>query len=334
MKISASIYSDKVRPLAEVIDDLKDHQVDLLHVDCNDDLSVFDDIKAIRAMCDLPIDLHIITPTPSKYYALLEENPVEYVTFQYEDLKESLNIPDTVTGRKGIAVITPTPVTIFEEYSHYDFILIMATIPGQSGGKFDTVNFSKIREFRNTYPDKSIHVDGGVNPEVSFIIRNMGVTSAVSGSYLFNAASVGNALMNLTKRSIESTYTVSDFMIPLNESPVVKMNELSLESVLMSIEKGGLGFTLVVDDKGMSKGLISNADVRKGLLNNLNDINKLEAVQLVNSHPTTISDDSTVIEMLQLIKHSTFPITYLPVVSKDGFAKGIVTFVNLIKGEL
>ena len=56
-------------------------------------------------------------------------------------------------------------------------------------------------------------------------------------------------------------------------SPVVKMNELSLESVLMSIEKGGLGFTLVVDDKGMSKGLISNADVRKGLLNNLNDIN-------------------------------------------------------------
>ena len=334
MKISASIYSDKVRPLAEVIDDLKDHQVDLLHVDCNDDLSVFDDIKAIRTMCDLPIDLHIITPTPSKYYQLLEENPVEYVTFQYEDLQEPLNIPASVTGRKGIAVITPTPVTIFEEYSHYDFILIMATIPGQSGGKFDTVNFSKIREFRNAYPDKSIHVDGGVNPEVSFIIRNMGVTSAVSGSYLFNAASVGNALMNLTKRSIESSYTVSDFMIPLNESPVVRMNELTLESVLRSIEKGRLGFTLVLDNEGKSKGLISNADVRKGLLNNLNDINKLEAVQLVNSSPTTISDCSTVIEMLQLIKHSSFPITYLPVVSKDGFAKGIVTFVNLIKGEL
>jgi len=334
MKISASIYSDKIRPLNEVIDDLKNHQVDLLHVDCNDDLKVFDDIKAIRSMCDLAIDLHIITPNPSRYYQLLEENPVEYVTFQYEDLKEPLEIPSTVTGRKGIAVITPTSVSIFEEYKNYDFILIMATIPGQSGGKFDTVNFSKIREFRNAYPDKSIHVDGGVNPEVSFILRNMGVTSAVSGSYLFNAASVGNALMNLTKRSIESTYTVADFMIPLNESPVVKIKDLSLENVLKSIENGKLGFTLVIDEDGKSKGLISNADVRKGLLNNLKDLSQLNPVLLINSSPTKITDSATVIEMLQLIKQSNFPITYLPVVSKDGFAKGIVTFVNLIKGEL
>ena len=30
MKISASIYSDKIRPLNEVIDDLKNHQVDFV----------------------------------------------------------------------------------------------------------------------------------------------------------------------------------------------------------------------------------------------------------------------------------------------------------------
>ena len=198
MKISASIYSDKKRPLEEVIQDLMEHQVDLLHVDCNDDLSVFDDIQRVRELCDIPIDLHIITEYPSKYYELLIENPVEYVTFQHEDLKEPLNIPSEVTGKKGIAVITPTPVTIFENYADFDFILIMATIPGQSGGKFDTVNFGKIRKFRNLYPSKSIHVDGGVNGEVSFILRNMGVTSSVSGSYLFNASSIGHALMNLT----------------------------------------------------------------------------------------------------------------------------------------
>ena len=215
MKISASIYSDNKRSLADVIKDLDNHQVDILHVDCNDDLSVFDDIKAIRKMCDLPIDLHIITEQPSKYYQLLEENPVEYITFQYEDLKEELRIPETVNGKKGIAVITPTSVEIFEEFKTFDFILIMATIPGQSGGKFDTINFSKIREFRNKFPGKSIHVDGGVNAEVSFILRNMGVTSSVSGSYLFNAASIGNALMNLTKRDVESHYSVSDFMILL-----------------------------------------------------------------------------------------------------------------------
>ena len=334
MKISASIYSDKKRPLNEVIEDLVNHQVDLLHVDCNDDLSVFEDIKSIRKMCDLPIDLHIITEQPSKYYQLLEENPVEYVTFQYEDLKEKLMIPETVTGKKGIAVITPTSVEIFDEFKTFDFILIMATIPGQSGGKFDTINFSKIREFRNKYPGKSIHVDGGVNAEVSFILRNMGVTSSVSGSYLFNAPSIGDALMSLTKRDVESHYSVSDFMIPIDEAPHVKMNDLNFANVLKSIEQGKLGFTVIIDENGKSKGLISNADVRRALLIHLDDLNAIAPEELLNANPITIEDTTTVNEMLRLIKNSKFPITYLPVVSKNGFAKGIVTFVNLVKGEL
>lgn len=334
MKISASIYSDKKRALDEVIEDLVQHQVDLLHVDCNDDLSVFADIKRIRELCSIPIDLHIITEKPSKYYDLLIENPVEYVTFQYEDLKEPLEIPVEITGKKGIAVITPTPVTIFENYSDFDFILIMATIPGQSGGKFDTINFGKIRKFRNLYPDKSIHVDGGVNAEVSFILRNMGVTSAVSGSYLFNASSIGHALMNLTKREVESHYQIADFMIPLNESPVVTVSELTLENVLKTIDAGRLGFTLIVNEDQKLQGLISNADVRKGILRHLNDLNAIDIQSFLNKNPTSIKESAAVLEMLRLIKRSAFPIMYLPVVNDQGHATGIVTFVNLIKGEL
>jgi pentose-5-phosphate-3-epimerase len=334
MKISASIYSDKKRPLNEVIEDLVDHQVDMLHVDCNDDLTVFDDIKEIRQLCDLPIDLHIITETPSKYYKLLEETPVEYVTFQHEDLTEELHIPDSVPGKKGIAVITPTSVEIFDDYKEFDFMLIMATIPGQSGGKFDTVNFSKIREFRNKYPGKSIHVDGGVNAEVSFILRNMGVTSSVSGSYLFNAKSVGNALMDLTKRDVESHFLVRDFMIPLVESPIVRTSDLGLKNVLESIEHGRLGFTLVLGKDDQLKGLISNADVRKGLIKHLDDLNEIRAEEFMNRTPLTIDEESSVLEMLQLIKKSKFPVMYLPVLKKGRFASGIVTFVNLIKGEL
>lgn len=334
MKISASIYSDKSRSLEETIADLVEHQVDLLHVDCNDDLGVFDDILKIRELCDLPIDLHIITEEPEKYYELLEKVPVEYVTFQYEQLKNPIVLPQSITGKKGIAVTTPTSVTVFDEYRDFDFILIMATVPGQSGGKFDTYNFSKIREFRKRYPTKSIHVDGGVNGEVSFILRNMGVTSAVSGSYLFNASSVGNALMNLTKREIESHFQIKDFMVPLSEAPYIRYSELSLRSVLESIENGKLGFTLVLDDRGKLTGLISNADIRKGLLKNIEQIEEMKVEELINTNPTYISEDATVLEMLRLIKRSSFPITYLPVLKNHGIASGIVTFVNLIKGEL
>jgi len=334
MKISASIYSDKIRPLADVIKDLEDHQVDLLHVDCNDDLSVFEDIAKIRTWTSIPIDLHIITNDASKYYDLLRKHPVEYLTFQYEDLEGELEIPSDIQGKKGLAVITPTSIEVFDKFQDFDFILIMATIPGQSGGKFDAVNFSKIRQFRKQFPEKSIHVDGGVNGEVSFILRNMGVSSSVSGSYLFNAPSIGHALMNLTKRDVESSFEVKDFMIPLSECPVVFEEKLDLAAVLKSIEKGGLGFCLVIDENENFKGLISNADIRKGMLAHLDDLNGIDPIELVNRKPVSVNSTSTVFEMLQLIKLCNFPIMYLPVLENNGKSVGIVNFVNLIKAEL
>jgi ribulose-phosphate 3-epimerase len=334
MKISASIYSDKKRPLKEVIADLVSHQVDLLHVDCNDDVSVFEDIASIREWCDLPIDLHIITEEPAKYYPLLEKHPVEYVTFQFEDLKEPVQFPSSITGKKGLAVITPTDVSVFDEYNTFDFILIMATIPGQSGGKFDPINFKKIRDFQRKYPSKSIHVDGGVNGEVSFILRTMGVSSSVSGSYLFNEPSIGQALMNLTKRSLESHFLIKDFMIPIAESPVMKESEISLKSVLECIENGKLGFCVVTDENNKYKGLISTADVRKALIREFDSLPNINLSGLLNSEAVGLNQSVTVNEMLQLIKSKSFPITYLPVWDDEKNAVGIVTFVNLIRGEL
>jgi pentose-5-phosphate-3-epimerase len=334
MKISASIYSDKIRPLEETIRDLEAHQVDMLHVDCNDDVSVFDDIASIRSWCTLPIDLHIITDKPEKYFDLLRKHPVDYLTFQFEDLTSALEIPADIPGKKGLAVITPTSIEVFDDYSDFDFILIMATIPGQSGGVFDRINFTKIRQFRSRFPSKSIHVDGGVNAEVSFILRNMGVSSSVSGSYLFNAPSVGHALMNLTKREIESHFKVGDFMIPIEECPVVRLEEIDLRSVLETIEVGNLGFCLVSNQEGTLSGIISSADIRKALLKSLDQHTELNPKTMINEHPVHLFDDNTVVEMLQLIKKCNFPVMYLPVVNRAGKACGIINFVHLIKGEL
>jgi pentose-5-phosphate-3-epimerase len=334
MKISASIYSDKSRSLKEVILDLVAHQVDLLHVDCNDDLSVFEDIANIRLWCNNPIDLHIITETPSKYYDLLEKYPVEYVTFQVENLQEPLEIPKSISAKKGLALITPTPISAFDPYADFDFILIMATIPGQSGGKFDRLNFSKIRQFRTKYPSKSIHVDGGVNGEVSFILRNMGVSSAVSGSYLFNGPSIGNALMNLTKREIESTFEIGDFMIPLEEAPTFDTSTCTTRSILEAVEFGQMGFALAIGEENALNGIVSSADIRKTFLKNLDQPTHIEASAFINRQPLCVQETATVIDLLQLLKKSNFPVMYLPVVNDKKQAVGIINFVNLIKGEL
>jgi pentose-5-phosphate-3-epimerase len=333
MKISGSIYSDKNRPLQETIQDLEAHQVDLLHVDCNDDPAVFEDIAKIREWCQLPIDLHIITETPEKYFDLLRKYPVEYVTFQYEELPNGFEMPADISGQKGLAIITPTETSVFDEYSDFDFILMMATIPGQSGGVFDPVNFKKIRNFKKKYPQKNVHVDGGVNGEVSFILRNMGVHTSVSGSFLFKAASIGQALMDLTKREIKSTFKVKDFMIPREECPIIDLKDLTLETILSGITNGKLGFLLVEEDHHF-KGIISNAELRKTLLDNLADIHGMESQDMINRSPITILDTDGVDKMLHIVRQYSFPVTYLPVLNYKGNAVGIVTFVNLIKGEI
>lgn len=334
MKISASIYSDKSRAIQEVIKDLHDHGVDLFHVDCNDDLSVFDDIKIIREISDIPIDLHIITAEPEKYYDLLRANPVEFITFQYENLHGAISIPSDITGFKGLAIITPTPVSVFDAYSNFDFLLVMATIPGQSGGQFDATNFRKIRDFSKKYPNKRVHVDGGVNAEVSFILRNLGVYVSVSGSYLFKGPSVGNALMNLTQREVQSAYVLKDFCRTREETPIISSRDLNLKNLLQTIENFGFGFAIIENENHQFSGIISNADIRRGLLKNIDNPSSLKLHEIINHNPVHVFAHNTVKEMLTLIRKQSFPISYLPVLENSGHTCGMISFVNLIKGEL
>ncbi len=333
MKISASIYSDKARQLSEIIQDLDAHQVDLFHVDCNDNVLVFEDIKCIRTWSETPIDLHLITSKPEKYFDLLRKNPVDYLTVQAEELIDFDGFPEDISGKKGLAITTETPVEVFEKFRHFDFLLLMATVPGQSGGVFDAHNFAKIRQFRRLFPTKSIHVDGGVNGEVSFILRTMGVSTAVSGSYLFNAPTVGQALLNLTARSVGSSFTIKDFMTPISEVPFVEWRDASTLMIVEQVEKGDIGFCLVLNE-GKLFGITASADIRKAFLRKINQLDTIEPLDLVNQNPLHIHQMFTVKELLLMVKKCPFPVMYLPVVGDQNEAVGIVTFANLIKAEL
>ena len=333
MKISASIYSTTA-DLKKVVCDLDNHRIDMFHVDCNDDTNVFDDIKNIRKWSKTPIDLHIISKTPEKYFPLLEKNPCDFITFQHEDLIGKLEIPSYIKGKLGLAITAASEIDAFEQYTgRFDFILMMATIPGKSGGAFNKDIFRKIRLFKKRFPEKRIHVDGGVNGEVSFILRNMGVYASVSGSFLFNAESLGFALLNLKTLENESHFQVKDFMMSGDEVPVLMPENRSFENVLRNIEQYQMGFTILVDNKNNLEGIISNADVRKGLLNNINTLSAITEIDITNRTPITVNENATVVELIRLIKSKKFPITYLPVVNDTNKLVGALTFFNLVKGE-
>jgi len=335
MKISASVYSGKGKTLSNLVKELDDFHVDYLHIDCNDDLSVFDDIKSIRKQSKTPIDLHIISSHPKKFFKKIIETNVEFVTFQYENIKNEITVPKEVKSQLGLALVSETSINVFEKYKdRFDFILFMTTTPGKSGGTFNKENLKKIREFHQKYPDKKIHVDGGVNADISFVLRNMGVYSVVSGSYLVNASAVGSALHNMRSQYyVPSGIRVSDMMTGRNEIPIIKEKQSTFSDVLKCIDKFAFGFANVVDDAGKFSGIISNADVRKGLISKINDLNSVRVEDIINRNPIKVYDDFTVTEMIEFIKNKKQNILYLPVVDRKNNLTGALTFTNLIKGE-
>lgn len=334
MKISASIYSDSNKDLASTVQELEHHHIDMLHVDCLNEPKVFADIQQARGISSLPVDLHLITENPSSFESELAETPVEFLTIQYENLNGSRALPTKGFERLGLALTSATPIEVFEEFAEQcDFVLLMATEPGKSGGEFKKENFARIREFKRRFPAKRIHVDGGVNAEVSFILRNLGVHCAVSGSYLFTQKTVGSAVLGLKSAETDSHYLVADFMRGINETPAVLESEISLKSVLKSIEKSKMAFTSVINDDGELKGIVSNADVRKGLLANIDDLNGLETASMINRTPIVIDQSASVTELLRFIRNQSIPINFLPVTNREGKLVGSLTFNDLIKGE-
>jgi len=335
LKISASLYSNKIKSLEDLVGELDALNIDSFHIDCNDNPAVFDDIARIRQISDTPIDLHIISPEPEKYLEQIVEHKVEYVQFQYEDMQgKAIKLPQTAT-QFGLAVVSDTPLEVFEPFQDtYSFILLMTTTPGMSGGVFRKENFNRIRRFGKMFPGKKIHVDGGVNDEVSFILRSMGVDSAVSGSFLVNHTSMGAAMMGLKMQDVQSHYLVRDMMIDKDDLPVLQADCCTFREVLQSIEAYDLGFALFTDAKGKFYGLSSNADVRRGLLQNIEDLNKTQIGDIVNTQPISIQENATVSDMLRLVTSKSFPVLFLPVVDENKQLTGAVTFNNLIRGEV
>jgi ribulose-phosphate 3-epimerase len=336
MKISASIYSNKDRLLEDLVRELESCGVDLAHVDCNDDLGVEDAIARIRQVSSLPIDLHIISAEPAKFYPMIARHKVEYVTFQHENLNGRIPEFPSLGCQYGLAITTDTPNEVFDQYAaHCDFILFMTTTPGQSGGTFHAANFRKIRDFRRAYPGKRIHVDGGVNAEISFVLRNLGVYSAVSGNFLVNAGSVPLAFLQLLVQKKHANHLhVRDVMHQLDELPVLSLDGLTLHALLRAIEDLQMGYCLFTDAEGRLAGLTTNADLRRGLLRHQDQLASLDAQGLVNPDPKTIADTATIGELLAAVSRFPFIVQFLPVVDADHRLVGAVNFNNLILGEL
>lgn len=334
MNISASLYSHKNASVEVLAQKLDSYHIDYFHIDCLDDPQVFSDISRIRTVSQTPIDLHLITDRPEFYHDLLIAHQVELVCYQYEHLQSAQQIAGEHPWKQGLAIISDTPIEVFDDFQEScSFVLFMATTPGKSGGQFHPDTFRRIQQFRQRYPGISIHVDGGVNAEVSFILRNMAVSTIISGSYLFTGESISSSLLRLKTAKTESMFRVGDFMIGVEGTPLIEMGTASVLDALHKIENYMHGLVIVVDQDQTLRGLITNADVRKGLIKHAADFNQMRLQEIINPNPLTVFADQTITELLEQIRSFPFSVHYLPVINRNRQVVGLLTFRDLVKGE-
>ncbi len=120
----------------------------------------------------------------------------------------------------------------------------------------------------------------------------------------------------------------------VDELPIIEEDSITFEKVLQKIEDYKMAFTLITDARGIFKGIISNADVRRGLLRNIDRMQHINASDLINRKPLQMNENSSIHDLLLFIKQASFPLQYLPVINDENKLTGSILFTNLIKGEL
>ena len=335
MYISGSVYSWSDLGVVDAAQKLERSGVDYLHIDCLDDMSCFDDIREIKAATSTPVDLHLIADNPGAYYEGIRDTGIEVCCFQYENLKEELDVPDWLKCRLGLAITVDTPVSVFAPYAErFSFLLLMTTTPGKSGGTFNHKVFQRIREFQKLFPSKSIHVDGGVNDEVSFALKSHGVRLAVVGSYLMKSNDiVKNTLLIRGHKSETSDFFVRDFMLYPEEFPVLDQEGLSVLGILQEMSSRRFGFAAIVDKSWQLIGIVTDGDVRRAWQKSLENNVTTSLEGLINQAPQIVRDTDTVADMLEKASGLNHSHLYLPVVEDGGKLCGAVTLRDLVDGE-
>lgn len=334
MKISASLYSSKHVTLLDAARELEPYYIDFWHIDSREDFKVFEDIDKLSQFSKVPVDLHIIAKQPSVFFKDLERKLIRRVSFQIENIEEEIHFPSAVDKEWGLAITIghPNIEEVIATYkNHVSFILLMMTTPGVSGGHFDKAYFQKIGKLIRQFPAIQWCIDGGVNHEISYILRLIGVQNIVIGSYLLNHENMAQAILQLRSNYVKSEYQVKDFCIANEDLPLVK-SKTSVVDLLTIIQNYQLGIAFYVDDSNRLLGIISNADIRKVLIEGNFNYN-MSVHHFVNSNPKYILEDTSTAEMIEYIQSVAFPILVLPVLNTEHILKGAVSFHKLLKEE-
>ena len=202
-KIAPSILSADFANLERDIRNIADNGGDWVHVDVMDGHFVpnitigIPVVKALRAVTDLPLDVHLMIDRPTRYVEDFVKAGADYVTIHIEadQPQNTLDALDKIHAlgcKAGIVLKPKTPAEAAIPYlEKCDMILVMTVEPGFGGQKFMQDMMPKLAQLRewldDLNPDCLLEVDGGVDANTHTICKENGAEVLVAGSAYFKA---------------------------------------------------------------------------------------------------------------------------------------------------
>lgn len=213
VKISPSVLSADFAYLADDLAATKAAGADMLHVDIMDGVYVpnmslgVPVVKAMRRVCDLFFDVHLMTALPSQLIDLYADAGADLITIHVETEPEKtadiLRHIKEKGCKAGLALDPDTPIEQVLQYLPLlDLALVMTVKSGFGGQKFRPELLSKVTAVyeeakRQGRDDLTIQVDGGINPETIALASAAGANCFVAGSAVYNMPDYKEAISAL-----------------------------------------------------------------------------------------------------------------------------------------
>ena len=202
VRIAPSLLSVDFARIADELAIIEAGGADWLHVDVMDGVFVpnlsfgVKVIETVRKLTALPLDVHLMTVEPEKYFDSFARAGANGLTVHVETAPHLHRQLMHIKELGCLAGATMNPSTSLESVrevaADLDLLLIMSVNPGFGGQTFIPHSLDKIRRARQVLDGVGslaiLEVDGGIARDTIRSCHAAGATTFVAGNAIFSAA--------------------------------------------------------------------------------------------------------------------------------------------------